>query len=696
MTPQKAGLRVDFMIQRRYLLQDGMADFKGATQCMTAKKFNFSGVPKQGFIQVADEEGRGLPIYDSTVGYGFIAETCSLPPREVHLPQLAADGTGVTICEAEFMTEAGFEADHYNRYGCAFRIAAEPGAYEVRVRTTCPAEEASIAVSAMHAERLLALQGAAWDAAQLVKVGTAPIVHEREWIFSYVNGREFIDIELEPKHPNVPVGLESIELLPLPENRRSEGELPVIYLLGDSTVKTYTFDEAPMSAWGQVVHRMFNRDKVKVINYSMGGRSFKNSYWEGRFNDILMTGRRGDYLFIQFGHNDESLDEYRRFGRGSTEESYERYIREVYLPAIRARGIHPVFVTAMSRAPGDAAEGHVYTCSFVNRKFPDIMRRMGQELNVPVLDLNEASIRYYNQIGVEAVTAIVMSIEAGETPGKTNDGTYANGHPANKVDGTHYKEALSKQFARLVVTELYKGAASGDTRIGEPAAWLTEEVKTAVTSEDWSAIFPEMAVDTTTGRGAYYRNQIEKLLQLGILDKDSSGCFRPEEHITVSAFSTALAKALDLDPELLPAYPEGLLTREIMGVLLDDAYHAKFAETPKFMTDYNGRTLLPGDPGYDPNLDTGVQGLTYYPLVPYENLLDTHLLSPEYAAKIKDAYELGLFRSEKGIARGKLANGLELEPFQIVTREKAAKALYFMWVLQQPVKGENHVLLHEQ
>ncbi len=663
---------------------------------MTAKKFNFSAVPKQGVVQVTGEDGRSLPLYDSTAGYGFITETSSMPPREVHLPQIAADGTGVTVREAEFMVETGFEADHYNRYGFAFRIAAEPGAYGIRVRTTCPAEEVTIAVSAMNTERLLTLRGAAWDAAQLVKVGMVPVVHKREWIFSYVNGREFIDIELEPKHLKVPVGLESIELIPLLINRRPIGELPVIYLLGDSTVKTYTFDEAPMSGWGQVVHRMFDPDKVKVINYSMGGRSFKNSYWEGRFNDILMTGCAGDYLFIQFGHNDESLDEYRRFGRGSTEESYERYIREIYLPAIRARGIHPVFVTAMSRAPGDAAEGHVYTCSFVNRKFPDIIRRMGKELNVPVLDLNEASIRYYNQIGVEAVTAIVMSIEAGETPGKTNDGTYANGHPANKVDGTHYKEALSKQFARLVVTELYKGAASGDTRIGEPAAWLTEEVLSAVTSEDWSNIFPEMAVDTTTGRGAYYRNQIEKLLQLGILDKDSNGCFHPEGTITVSAFSEALAKALDLSSQLLPAYPEGLLTREVMGVLLDDAYHAKFKEAPKFMTDYNGKTLLPGDPGYDPNLDTGVQGLTYYPLVPYENLLDTHLLSPEYAAKIKDAYELGLFRSEKGIARGKLVNGLELEPLQLVTREKAAKALYFMWVLQQPVKGENHVLPNEQ
>jgi lysophospholipase L1-like esterase len=659
---------------------------------MNAKRFTFMTAPQEGFIQVLSDNDSGIPMFDPDAGYGFITEPCSMPPREVHLPRVAEDGSGVVITEKEFYEEAGFEADHFNRYGLVFRIAAAPGAYEIRVKTTCPADQASISVSAMHAERLLALQGAAWDAAQLVPVRTAPAVHDRDWSYCYVNGREYVDIEIEPKHLNAPIGLESVELVPIAINLRPEGEQPTLYLLGDSTVKTYTFDEAPMSAWGQVVYRMFDLSQVRIVNYSMGGRSFKNSYWEGRFNDILMTGRKGDYLFIQFGHNDESLDEYRRFGRGSTEESYERYIRGVYLPAIRSRGMIPVFVTAMARAPGDAEEGHIYSCSFTNRKFPDIIRRLGKELDVPVLDLNAASVRYYNEIGVDAVTAIVMSIEAGETPGKTNDGTYANGHPANKVDGTHYKEALSKQFARLVVTELQRLAESGEAQVLTPASWLTAEVQAAIASNDWSLVLPEMAADTTTGKGAYYRNQIEKLLQLGIMEKDSSGCFNPGAPISAVEFSCALSKALRIDSGLFSGYAGETLTREMMGAMLDDAYHAKFTGKPQFMTDYNRKTVRPGDPGYDPNLDTGAQGLTYYPLVAYEELLDTAKLSPEYAAKIKDAYELGLFRSEKGITRGTLMNGVELEPQQTVTREKAAKALYFMWVLQQPVKGENQVL----
>jgi hypothetical protein len=58
-------------------------------------------------------------------------------------------------------------------------------------------------------------------------------------------------------------------------------------------------------------------------------------------------------------------------------------------------------------------------------------------------------------------------------------------------------------------------------------------------------------------------------------------------------------------------------------------------------------------------------------------------------AKVRDAYELGLIRSENGIARGRMANGRLLEPRAVVSRAKAAKALYFMWVLAQPPQAEN-------
>lgn len=89
-----------------------------------------------------------------------------------------------------------------------------------------------------------------------------------------------------------------------------------------------------MCGWGEVFDRLFDNSKVNVINYSMGGRSVKQMYQEGRLNDVLMTGSQGDYVFIQSGHNDEkkgndigtASDPTARFGVGSTEAMYKEYL----------------------------------------------------------------------------------------------------------------------------------------------------------------------------------------------------------------------------------------------------------------------------------------------------------------------------------------------------------------------------------
>jgi lysophospholipase L1-like esterase len=650
-------------------------------------RFNFTGQPQPGATQVRWNERGGAPLYNAATGYGFVERTGALPARPVHVKEIRSDGRGFLISEPAFEAEKGFEKDHYNNYGMAFRIRAEPGAYAIRVRTTSSLEDTFVSVSGMQTSRLS--PGVFWDAAGLLPNRTTVSTQGRQWSYRYVNGRGFIDIEIEPKRTNAPVGIEEIVLEPIAPQVRAAGELSTIFTLGDSTVKSYTFDEAPMSGWGQVFDKLFDPRKVRVLNYSMGGRSFRNAYAEGRLNDLLLSGRVGDVVMIQFGHNDESLDEMRRFGRGSTEAMYESFILDFYLPAIRARGMLPVFVTPMSRVKGDAKPGETYVNSFNKRRFPELLRRLGAAQGVPVIDLNALSVAYYNQTGVEAITAMVMAIEAGETPGKTNDGSYANGHPANKIDGTHFRESLSKQYARMVASEIVRLAEEGDRLAASIASFYKPEVRAAIARKDWSAIHPEIASDIVAGEGAYYRDQFEKLLQLGALRKDAQGRVHPQQAMQTREFSAALATVLRLPAGVLVSYADGPLTREAMAAILLDAYRARFSEKPKYMSDYNGKTVVPGAPGYDPNLDGGAQGAMYYPLVAWSRLADTADVSPPFATKVKEAYELGLIRSEAGIARGRMANGTRLEPRAQVTRAKAAKALYFMWVLGQPPKAEN-------
>jgi lysophospholipase L1-like esterase len=633
------------------------------------------------------ELGSSVPLYNDALGYGFVSQTLALPARPVHTATIRRSGKGVEISEPAFEAEKNFEILHYNNFGMAFRVKAAPGAYAIRVRTTSDAPDTTVAVSGLQTSRLLAKT--TWDAAGLLPNKTPMIADGKEWSFRYANGRDYIEIEIEPKKPNVPVGVEAITITPLPLAQRPANVLPTVFTLGDSTVKSYTFDEAPMSGWGQVLDPLFDLKKVRVVNYAQGGRSFRNADAEGRFNDLLLAGYPGDIVLIQFGHNDESEDEMRRFGRGSTEAMYESMIRNVYLPAVRARGMIPVLVTPMSRVNGDIKANTAYANSFSKRRFPELMKKIGIETGVTVVDLNARSVEYYNQAGIAATTATVMSIEAGETPGKTNDGSYANGHPANKIDGTHFKEAMSKQYARIIVTELARLAKQGDTVAAQLAAALRGEVQAAIARDDWSAVYPEIAPDIRSGHNAYYRNQIEKLLQLGALRKDAAGNFNPQQDMQVQEFTSALSKLMALPPASFKSYTGQALTREVMGAILADAYHLKFDAKPKYMTDYNGKSIVPGMPGYDPNLDTGARGAMYYPLVNWDSLSDRAAIAPAWAEKVRDAYELGLMRSENGIQRGRMVNGRLLEPKTVVSRAKAAKALYFMWVLSQPPKAEN-------
>lgn len=517
------------------------------------------------------------------------------------------------------------------------------------------------------------------------------------WSFDYCTGRSFVDIEVEPKSVGNPVVLKSIKITPIPI--REQEDKPTVYLLGDSTLKSYLFEEAPMSGWGQVFDRLFDTSKINIVNYSMGGRSLKTMYQEGRLNDVLMTGHKGDFVLVQSGHNDEKngkdkgvvSDPTARFGTGSTEEMYRNYLENCFIPAIKARGMIPILVTPMTRVKGDAKEGYVYTDTFTteDRQFTKVMRGTAKDNNVPLVDLNEDSVNYLNELGVQGTTAVVMSIEAGETPAKSNSGSYANGHPQLKIDGTHMKEALTKQYARFIVTDLAK--LEKDYSYLKPLTdAYTSDVKDAIVTGNWDKVYPEVAKDCLTGDNAYYRNQIEKMLQLGVMSKDSDGNFNPQNIMTVKEYISALTKIYKIDESAFKNYTDGNLTREVMAAINLDAYNMKFKSKPKYMTDYNGNNITPDDPNYDPNL-VGTEA-QYYPLVGYNAIKDRMSISLKFADKVKDAYNLGLIRSEVGIERGKVQNGYYIEPQKEVTRAKAAKSLYFMYVLGSDIHTENDII----
>lgn len=652
--------------------------------------FNFTSENIEGAQRIRANQNI-VPKYNYDRGYGFVSETSNMPARSVNPDKIQPTDKGFSITEQNpnifdlkdsngESTELSKSTTH-NLGGMVFRVKAPAGGYNIQVNIEDGKENAIVSISAMQASRVENTKF--WDAAELV-----PNRHRAEWkedtyTFDYANGRDFIDIEIEPRSAGVPVVLRSIKLTPIENNKADK---PSVYLIGDSTLKSYLFEEAPMCGWGQVFERLFDSSKINIVNYSMGGRSVKQIYQEGRLNDVLMTGAQGDFVFIQSGHNDEKKgygsDPTARFGIGSTEAMYKSYLEDIFLPSIKARGMIPVFVTPMTRVSA-LDEGQVYTDSFTteDRQFPKAMREAAEETDTPLADLNKGSVDYLNSIGETSAAAIVMSLEAGETPGKTNSGSYANGHPQNKIDGTHFKEALAKQYARIVAEDI-KALSEKYDYLRPVVDGMTADVQAG----SWDKVYPEVSKDVT-GDNGYYRNQIEKMLQLGIMTKDSEGNFNPKANITAGDYADCINKLYGIN---ISGYGNELLTREIMAVINLEAYKSKYSEKPSYMTDYNGSNISPDDPNYDPNL-VGDEA-QYYPLAGFGAVEDKADIDSGILDKVEEAYNFGLIRCDENVERGKMENSKSLLPKEGVTREKAAKSLYFMYVLGSDINSENDIV----
>ena len=86
-----------------------------------------------------------------------------------------------------------------------------------------------------------------------------------------------------------------------------------IHVVGDSTVQTYKDSAYPQTGWGQVIGYFFDGARVKVNNAALGGRSSRTFIEEGRLDGIMNAAQKGDYLFVQFGHNDRDYSKEARY-----------------------------------------------------------------------------------------------------------------------------------------------------------------------------------------------------------------------------------------------------------------------------------------------------------------------------------------------------------------------------------------------
>ena len=194
----------------------------------------------------------------------------------------------------------------------------------------------------------------------------------------------------------------------LVEVRRAE--LPTVYLMGDSTVCDQP--GAEYASWGQMLTRFF-KPTVAVANHAESGESLRSSAGARRLDKVLSGMKPGDFLLIQFGHNDM---------KAYDEASYAVELKK-YVAAAKAKGGAVVLVTPMHRR---TFAGSTITNS--HRGFPDAVRAVAAEEKLPLIDLHAASKTLYEALGPDGSGALFK-----------------------RGDGTHHNPYGAYQLARCVV-----------------------------------------------------------------------------------------------------------------------------------------------------------------------------------------------------------------------------------------------------
>jgi lysophospholipase L1-like esterase len=229
---------------------------------------------------------------------------------------------------------------------------------------------------------------------------------------------EKLTIEFNGEHP----GVRSIKIQPI-------HDVPTVYLAGDSTVVDQ--DKEPWAAWGQMLPVFFT-PKVVIANEAESGETIRSFTGERRFDKIMSTIKPGDYLFIQFAHNDQK--------NGPPEATDFDGSLAKYVEAVKAKGASTILVTAMNRRSFD--EGGKITDSLGG--YPQATRAFAAEHHLPLIDLNAMSKTLWETMGPQGTIKAFVHYPANTFPGQATE----------LKDDTHFNSYGAYELARAVVQSI--------------------------------------------------------------------------------------------------------------------------------------------------------------------------------------------------------------------------------------------------
>lgn len=214
---------------------------------------------------------------------------------------------------------------------------------------------------------------------------------------------------------------------------------PTIYMIGDSTMANKNAKNFPETGWGEVLSAFADTSRILVENHARNGRSTKSFIDQGLWDVVINKIKPGDYLFIEFGHNDKKIHKPKVYARAETtyKINLERFISEA-----RKKGATPVLFTPIVRR--HFMENGLL--EHTHEKYPDVVKQVGKEQNVTVIDLEAKTKLLIEGLGDEQSKKLFMNLDSLE---------YTN-HPKGKEDNTHLTRQGAMKIANQAVTCIKK------------------------------------------------------------------------------------------------------------------------------------------------------------------------------------------------------------------------------------------------
>jgi lysophospholipase L1-like esterase len=345
-------------------------------------KFDFgNGVLKDGFTQIT-----GDLKYDSVRGYGFISES----PIEDNIRDID-DPLLQDFCTSKNPFYFMMDLPEGN-----YRIKMSFGDKKEETHTTIKAESRRLMVESIKTKPGEFVTKTIMVNVRTPRIDSTQSIRLKQRELNSLNWDDKLILEFNNSLPCI----NALEISPAKDVQQ-------IFLAGNSTVVDQEYE--PWCSWGQMIPN-FLSEEVVVINLAASGEALKSFKGRNRLTKLLSMIDSGDYVFIEFGHNDQKPES------GAYVEPFTGYKDELkdYIAKIRSKGGNPVLVSSTQRRAFDSTGMIINT----HGDYPRAMKEAAEEESVPFIDLNAMSKILFETLGVEGSKNALVHFPANSFPGQ--------------------------------------------------------------------------------------------------------------------------------------------------------------------------------------------------------------------------------------------------------------------------------------